>query len=121
MILLIIVYFIFKWDIKFKLNIFNNITRNRYLVIDNILKICHDIQYNLINPLPTYHFEKENERNSLSPSPSPIFFFPRDGHSNSFIRHQLGRKINEVFPHEDDVLVTGKKNVSLSPTLFPTA
>jgi hypothetical protein len=26
-----------------------------------------------------------------------------------------------VFPHEDDVLVTGKKNVSLSPTLFPTA
>jgi hypothetical protein len=92
--------------------------RNRYLVIDNILKLCHEIEFNLINPLPTYHFEKEEERNSVSVSPSPIFF-PRRLQSFSPIRYQLGRKINEVFQYEDEVLVAGKRNVSPSPDPLP--
>jgi hypothetical protein len=52
---------------------FNNIIRNIRVYVGNVFILLHEIEYNLINPLPTYHFEKENERNSESISPSPLF------------------------------------------------
>jgi hypothetical protein len=53
---------------------FSNIGSNKRVSVGNNIKLLYEIEYNLINPLPTYHFEKEKERNSLSISPSPIFF-----------------------------------------------
>jgi hypothetical protein len=78
------------------------------------MKVFYEIEYNLINPPPTYHYQKENERNSESISPSPIFF-PRNRHSFSPIGYQLGRRINEVrLEKDDELLVPGKRNVSPS-------
>jgi hypothetical protein len=83
------------------------------------MKLFYEIEYNLINPPPTYHYEKDKERNSESISPTPIFF-PRNRQSFSPIRYQLGRKINQVCLEKDDeLLVTGKRNVSPSPDPLP--
>jgi hypothetical protein len=46
--------------------------------------------------------------------------FPRNRQSFSPIRYQLGRRINEVrLDKNEDVLVTGKRNVSPSPDPLP--
>jgi hypothetical protein len=47
---------------------------NRRISVGNFIKLFYEIEYNLINPPPTYHYQKENERNSESISPTPIFF-----------------------------------------------
>jgi hypothetical protein len=84
------------------------------------MKLFYEIQYNLINPPPTYHYNNNKERNSDSISPTPIFF-PRNRYSNSPIRFpELGRRINEVgLEKDDELLVPGKRNVSPSPDPIP--
>jgi hypothetical protein len=84
------------------------------------MKLFYEIQYNLINALPIYHYDNNNERNSDSISPTPIFF-PRNRYSNFPIRiHQLGRRINEVgLEKDDELLIPGKRNVSPSPDPLP--
>jgi hypothetical protein len=85
------------------------------------MKLFYEIEFNLINPPPTYHNQKENDRNSdsISPSPTPIFF-PRHTQSFSPIGHQLGRRINQVCLEKDDeLLVTGERNISPSPDPLP--
>jgi hypothetical protein len=83
------------------------------------MKLFYEIEYNLINPPPTYHYDKDKESNTDSISPTPIFF-PRHRHSFSPIRYQLGRRINEVYLEKDDeLLVPGKRNVSPSPDPLP--
>jgi hypothetical protein len=98
---------------------FGGISSNRGIAIGNILKLCHEIKFNLINPLPTYHYEKENKANSLSRNPSPVLF-PRHRHSFPlpFVPVPYVEK-NEVFPDEDEVLVTRKRNISTSPDPLP--
>jgi hypothetical protein len=59
---------------------------NRRISVGNFMKLFYEIEYNLINPPPTYHYEKDKERNSESISPTPIFF-PRHRHSFSPIRY----------------------------------
>jgi hypothetical protein len=89
---------------------FSNIRSNRRVSVGNVIKLLHEIEYNLINPPPTYHYDKDKERNTESISPSPIFF-PRNRQSFSPIRiHQLGRRINQVCLEKDDeLLVPGRK------------
>jgi hypothetical protein len=83
------------------------------------MKLFYEIEYNLINPPPTYHYEKDKERNSESVSPTPILF-PRHTQSFSPIRHQLGRRINQVCLEKDDeLLLPEKRNVSPSPDPLP--
>jgi hypothetical protein len=60
---------------------FTNIRSNKRIAIGNVIRLLHEAEYNLINPLPTYHLIKENERNILSRSFSPIFF---PGYRHSF-------------------------------------
>jgi hypothetical protein len=93
---------------------------NRCVSVGNFMKLFYEIQYNLINPPPTYHYDKDKERNTDGISPTPIFF-PRNRYSNSPIHiHQLGRRINEVGLEKDDkLLVPGKRNVSPSPDPLP--
>jgi hypothetical protein len=77
------------------------------------MKLFYEIQYNLINAPPIYHYDNNNERNSDSISPTPIFF-PRNRYSNSPIRiHQLGRRINEVCLEKDDELLVPEKEMFL--------
>jgi hypothetical protein len=83
------------------------------------MKLFYEIWYNLINPPPTYHYDKDKERNSDSISTTPIFF-PRRLQSFSPVPHQLGRRINEVgLKKDDELLVPGKRNVSPSPDPLP--
>jgi hypothetical protein len=53
---------------------------NRSIFVQNFINLFYEIENNLINPPPTYHNQKENERNSESVSPSPILF-PRNRQS----------------------------------------
>jgi hypothetical protein len=83
------------------------------------MKLFYEVEYNLINPPPTYHYDKDKERNSDSISPTPIFF-PRRLQSFSPPPYQLGRRINEVCLEKDDeLLISGKRNVSPSPNPLP--
>jgi hypothetical protein len=43
---------------------FERIRSNRRIAIGNVIRLCYELESNLINSLPTYHFIKENERNS---------------------------------------------------------
>jgi hypothetical protein len=109
-------HFIKKGLQKIKIIMFRS---NRRISVANFMKLFYEIEYNLINPPPTYHYDKDEERNSDSISPTPIFF-PRHRHSFSPIHHQLGRRINQVCLEDDDeLLVPGERNVSPSPDPLP--
>jgi hypothetical protein len=98
---------------------FERLRSNRRVSVWNVIRLFYELEHNLVNRLPTYLIVNDNERNSLSWSPSPIFF-PRYRHSfsPSFAPIRYFKK-NELLSDEDEVLVMGREIFFLVPTFFP--